>query len=346
MTYLDLRREVTLAGLLKRSGWNSAPLALVTLALGAVAIAAVIVAPGYWRFVAAPLLALFWMQVGFFGHDAGHNQVFSLTEHNRRLGLFCMPLMLGMSFRPWVIKHNLHHAETNVVASDPDIDHPLLAFTEDAARSRQGIARWIVRYQAYAYPVLALFATIGFRIDAWRYATGAPAIHQRNDKYDGERQVELGLLVVNLALWLIVPSVLLGPAHWLPVFVVGQMLLGFNMAFVFAPNHKGMPMLTGGSQLSFIEQQVLTSRNVFGGRVVDFLYGGLNYQIEHHLFPTMPRRNLPACRDFVRSFCMDVGLSYTEESVIGACRALFDSLDEIGKLVFQPRPLSEATVSH
>ncbi|MGH2459579.1 MAG: acyl-CoA desaturase [Chloroflexota bacterium] len=337
MSYSDLRAQVQGMGLLFRSGWNSLPLAIGVVALGALGIAAVVFVPGAWRFAAAPVLALFWMQLGFFGHDAGHNQVFPRTEHNRRLGLLCMPLLLGMSFRPWVIKHNLHHAVTNVIESDPDIDHPLLAFTEDAARSRRGIARWIVRYQAYAYPVLALFATVGFRIDAWRYAVGAlPAA--RNDKYDGERRVELGLLAVNLILWLVIPSILLGPVRWLPVFAVGQMLLGFNMAFVFAPNHKGMPMLVDSSHLTFLEQQVMTSRNVFGGRLVDFAYGGLNYQIEHHLFPTMPRRNLPACREVVRSFCQETGLAYTEESVIGACRALFTSLDEIGQLVFQPVP--------
>ena len=75
-----------------------------------------------------------------------------------------------MAFRPWVIKHNLHHAETNIVESDPDIQHPLLAFTEEAAREKRGWVRWLVRYQAYAYPVLAFFATLGLWIsaDLWR----------------------------------------------------------------------------------------------------------------------------------------------------------------------------------
>jgi len=343
MTYPDLRRRVGSAGLLDRTGWNSLPLALITLAFGLASAAVVVAAPGWWRLLAAPLFAMFWMQLGFFGHDAGHNQVFARTEHNRRLGLFCMTFLLGISFRPWVIKHNLHHAETNVIESDPDIDHPLLAFTEEAARLRRGLARWIVRYQAYAYPLLALFATVGFRIDAWRYAVGRSACAPKSKKYDGERHVELLLLAVNALVWLVIPSVVLGPVRWLPIFVVGQMLLGLNMAFVFAPNHKGMPMFTEATRLSFLEQQVVTSRNVFGGPLVDFLYGGLNYQIEHHLFPTMPRQNFPACRALVRSFCADIGLSYTEESVIGACRALFGSLDEVGRTVFLPRPVAETS---
>jgi fatty acid desaturase len=238
-----------------------------------------------------------------------------------------------MAFRPWVIKHNLHHAETNVVESDPDIQHPLLAFTEEAAREKRGWVRLLVRYQAYAYPVLALFATAGFRIDAWRYALGGAALVQASDRYDGERRVELGLLGINLLLWLAVPSVIFGPGLWLPTFVGAQMLLGFYMAFVFAPNHKGMPMFTDATRLSFLEQQVLTSRNVRGGPIVDFAYGGLNYQIEHHLFPTMSRHKFPACREIVTRFCQDIGLSYSEETVVASCKEIFGALDEIGRSI-------------
>ena len=295
MTYQDLRRQVQTAGLLDRNGWTSLPLALIALTSGVLAFAVLATAAGPLRFAAIPLLVVFWIQVGFFGHDAGHNGVFPVTEHNRRLGLFCFPLMLGMAFRPWVIKHNLHHAETNIVESDPDIQHPLLAFTEEAAREKRGWVRWLVRYQAYAYPVLAFFATSGFRIDAWRYATGGPALMQNNDKYDRERRVELALLGANLVLWVAVPAALLGVGLWLSTFVVAQMILGFYMAFVFAPNHKGMPMFTDATRLSFLEQQVLTSRNVYGGPLVDWVYGGLNYQIEHHLFVEIGDLELHAC---------------------------------------------------
>ena len=345
LTYAELRRRVNAVGLLDRSAWKSLPLATITLALGIAGIGVVLIAPGAWYLLAAPLLALFWMQLGFFGHDSGHNQVFARTENNRRLGLMVMPLMLGMTFRPWVVKHNQHHAETNVVEADPDIDHPLLAFTEEAARSRRGIGRWLVRYQAYAYPLLALFATLGFRIDSWRYAMGKNNPLLKNDKFEGERLVELRLLVANAIIWLVVPLLVLGPWRWLPVFVLGQMLLGVNMAFVFAPNHKGMPTFTEETRLSFLEQQVLTARNVLGGPLVDFLYGGLNYQIEHHLFPTMPRRNLSACRTIVKSFCRDAGLSYTEESVVGSFKALFLSLDEIGQIVFTAHATPEGALS-
>jgi fatty acid desaturase len=345
MTYQDLRHQVQAAGLLERSGWNSLRLALIAFTLAVASIATLALAPGAWRIAAAPLLALFWMQVGFFGHDAGHNGVFPVTEHNRQLGLFCLPLVLGMAFRPWVIKHNLHHAETNILEADPDIQHSFLAFTEEAARERRGPVRWLVRYQAYLYPILALFATAGFRIDAWRYALGGSAVVQNSDKYDRERRLELVLLGLNLVLWLAIPSLILGVGLWLPTFVAAQMLLGLHMALVFAPNHKGMPTYSDTTRLPFLEQQVLTSRNVNGGPVVDFLYGGLNYQVEHHLFPTMSRRRFAECRTIVRRFCQDVGLAYTEESVLESFKSIFTSLDDIGRCITSETPPTKVVAS-
>jgi len=346
VTYSDLRQRVKDAGLLERSGWKSLPLALIAVALGAIALAVAIVAPGPWSLIAAPLLAVFWMQLGFVGHDTGHNQVFPRTQNNQALGLFCFPLLLGMCFRPWVIKHNLHHAETNVLDADPDIDHPLLAFTEEAARARRGVARWIVRYQAYLYLALAMFTTLAFRVDAWRYALKLSEPAQNSTRYAGERKIELLLLIANAVVWVAIPVLLLGAARWLPIFVLGQLLLGVNMAFVFAPNHKGMPIFTEETRLTFVEQQVLTSRNVYGGPIVDFLYGGLNYQIEHHLFPTMPRQNFAACQKIVKAYCHDVGLAHAEESVIGSCKSLFTALDDIGKLALLPAPTSEGSLVH
>jgi fatty acid desaturase len=331
MTYQDLRRQVQAAGLLGRSGWSSLRLALFVIALGGTSFVILAAAPGWWRVAAVPVLAVFWMQVGFFGHDAGHNGVFSVTEHNRRLGLFCYPLMLGVAFRPWVIKHNLHHAECNVVESDPDIQHPLLAFTEEAARERRGLVRWLVRYQAYLYPILALFATAGFRIDAWRYALGGKALLQNSDKYDDERRIELALLGINLVLWLAVPAAVFGLTLWLPIFVAAQMLLGFYMVFVFAPNHKGMPTYTDATRQSFLEQQVLTSRNVRGGPIVDFAYGGLNYQIEHHLFPRIPHTHYPDIAPIVRAVCARHSVSYAAAPRLrDALRSHFRHLKAMG----------------
>jgi fatty acid desaturase len=89
-------------------------------------------------------------------------------------------------------------------------------------------------------------------------------------------------------------------------------LAGLYLALVVAPNHIGMPMWQSGSSQTFVEQQVVSSRNVAAGLLCDFLFGGLNYQIEHHLFPSMPRNHFADAAALVRPFCAERGLPYTE----------------------------------
>ena len=110
----------------------------------------------------------------------------------------------------------------------------------------------------------------------------------------------------------------LSPVQALAFVIVQQGLFGLYLGCAFAPNHKGMPTLTEADQLDFLRRQVLTSRNVRGSRLVDVVFGGLNYQIEHHLFPTMPRPNLRHAQPLVRAFCHHHGLPYTEASLIGS----------------------------
>ena len=103
---------------------------------------------------------------------------------------------------------------------------------------------------------------------------------------------EGALLAVHLVAYVAVVFLVLSPVQAIVFVAVQQGVFGFYMGCSFAPNHKGMPILSPEQQPDFLRRQVLTSRNVRGGRLVDFALGGLNYQIEHHLFPSMPRPSL------------------------------------------------------
>ena len=309
MSYTVLRRQAADAGLLERTPWNYTGLALITLAFGALGLGLAAFAPGWWCLLAILPLTQFWMQVGFFGHDAGHNQVFANTRKNLLFGFLCYPLTLGMSFRPWVIRHNKHHAETNIEDEDPDLQNRLVAFTEEAARDRTGILRWIAIHQGRLYPLLGCLATFGFRLDAWRYILGADDDLYGAPKFRRERRLEAVLLVGWILLWIVLPTVALGP-RWLAIFLPAQLIFGFHMSMVFAPNHKGMETFTADNKPPFLEWQVLTSRNVRPSRLTDFMYGGLNYQVEHHLFPTMARRHLGRTRLMVQAYCREHGVRH------------------------------------
>ena len=89
-------------------------------------------------------------------------------------------------------------------------------------------------------------------------------------------------------------------------------LFGFYMGVSFAPNHKGMPLVPATVKVDFLRRQVLMSRNIRGSRLLDTLMGGLNYQIEHHLFPSMPRPHLRAASPMIAALLPRRGVTYTE----------------------------------
>ena len=91
-------------------------------------------------------------------------------------------------------------------------------------------------------------------------------------------------------------------------------------ASVFIPNHIGMRRLASGEKLSYLERQVTTSRDISNPQLLDFYFGGLNSQIEHHLFPRVPHNRYRAMRPIVRAFCLARGLAYQEASLVSRAR--------------------------
>jgi fatty acid desaturase len=122
----------------------------------------------------------------------------------------------------------------------------------------------------------------------------------------------------------------LSPVRALVFVAVNQALFGVYLGCAFAPNHKGMPNLGEKEAADFLRRQVLTSRNVRGGPVTDWVLGGLNYQIEHHLFPSMPRVNLKRAQPLVRAFCAERGVAYRECGAFASYRQALGHLNAVG----------------
>ena len=122
--------------------------------------------------------------------------------------------------------------------------------------------------------------------------------------------VEGALLALHVALYLTCVFWVLSPLKAVAFIAVQQAVFSVYLGCSFAPNHKGMPIVDSDAGLSFVRRQVVTSRNIVGGRFTNLLLGGLNYQIEHHLFPSMPRPNLARAQAIVRAFCLENNLGY------------------------------------
>jgi fatty acid desaturase len=271
----------------------------------------------------AAFLAFVFTQVSFVGHDAGHQQIFESRRANHVVGLVVANMLVGLSFGWWVPKHNAHHAHPNVVGKDPDIGAGAVAlsFTTDIARSRQGAGKLLARYQAWLFFPLLTVEGAGLHI------SGVDAVLRRRDR---PAAVEGLLLAVHAALYLTAVLLVLSPLRALAFVVVQQGLFGLYLGCSFAPNHKGMPVLEDDSDLGFVRRQIITARNVAGGRFTAFMLGGLNYQIEHHLFPTMPRRGLPRAQGIVRVFCAERQIAYREDSLVGSYRQALQYLNLVG----------------
>ena len=111
--------------------------------------------------------------------------------------------------------------------------------------------------------------------------------------------------------------------------VVHRALAGFHMGAVFAPNHKGMPILDKDDELDYMQRQILTARDVRPSPLVDYMYGGLNYQIEHHLFPNMPSNRLKDGKEVVKEFCRNRGLPYHETGVWQSNKEILGYMHEV-----------------
>lgn len=323
--YAELKAQVAAAGLLDKQPWFYVRSIAAKLALlGACLAGLALVDNTGWRALLAIGLAVLSGQLGFQMHDAGHRQMFSRRRLNVAVGLLTANLLLGMSFGWWVEKHNRHHANPNNFDLDPDVDMPAIAYSVEQAESRRGALRWVVQRQAgLFFPLLTLLAW-SMHLTSVRYLAAQP---RKN------RSLELGLLAAYAVLWGGFLFHFVGLWPGLMVLVIQQCAGGVYLGSVFAPNHKGMLMVGADDDLDFLRRQVLTSRNVRSNRLTDLWYGALNFQVEHHLFPTMARNRARAAHVIVQRFCAERGIPYHETSMLGSYREILGYLHAVGEPV-------------
>jgi len=212
-------------------------------------------------------------------------------------------LLLGFSRSWWFDSHNRHHARPNDLAMDPDTELYVVNFSEEQARDRKGIWGRLTRFQAYYFFPMMAFEGIGAHVVSILFLIrGKP-------RY---RLLEAMGLAIHPAIYFGLLFTVMPTWQAVLVMLVHHGLAGLYMGSVFAPNHKGMLVPDASVPLDYLHRQILTSRNITPSMVVDVWYGGLNYQIEHHLFPTIPRNKLKAAREVVKDFCRERGLPYHE----------------------------------
>jgi fatty acid desaturase/predicted heme/steroid binding protein len=277
--------------------------------------------------IGAVVLGLFWQQCGWLAHDFLHHQVFKRRVYGDLMGIIIGDFFQGFSVQWWKSKHNSHHAVPNLHSSvegacdgDPDIDTmPILAWTLRMAESARdsSTGRFLIRFQAFFYFPVLLFARLAWAYQSWVFVFGGYGQHSVQGAAIDRKKIKYpllekaGLICHYAALFAIMfnmPSVVSAVLY----FLIGQMSCGFMLALVFGLGHNGMAVYPADQRPDFWKLQVTTTRNVTSNAFVDWFCGGLQYQVDHHLFPTLPRHNLKAVHSLVESFCKEHGVSYYE----------------------------------
>jgi fatty acid desaturase len=323
--FSTLCREIREARLLDRRYASYAIRIVATIAAFAGAWAAFAwIGNSWFQLITAGVLGIAFTQVAFLGHDGGHQQIWRSKRANELLSVVAGNLLVGLSFGWWVDKHNRHHSHPNHEGHDPDIGDGVLAFTtgQIAARHHR-LGVFIGRYQAWLFFPLLLLEGLNLHVASARFLLGDPARRYW--------RLERVLFVVHLAAYLGALLIVLDPAKAVAFLAVHQAVFGLYMGCSFAPNHKGMPTIPHGMKLDFLRRQVLTSRNVRGGWFTDLLLGGLNYQVEHHLFPNMPRASLRKAQSIVREYCATHRIPYTETTLFGSYAIVLRHLHDLGQ---------------
>lgn len=357
--YRDLRSQLIMMKMFKTN-----PLFYVYKCLSNMAIWATSCAMMYYsdstvvHIASALLMGLFFQQCGWLAHDFLHHQVFSKRKYGDLLGIYWGNLMQGYSVQWWKNKHNGHHAVPNLHNStalaqdgDPDIDTmPLLAWSLKQAQSYRelqadgkdsGFVKFMIKYQTIFYFPILLLARLSWLNESFKTAFGVGASTE-NAALELERKglqypiLEKVGIVLHYA-WVV--ALVSGYGRFsipysVMLFMIMTMSCGFMLAIVFGLGHNGMATYDANARPDFWKLQVTTTRNITGGHgipqaFVDWFCGGLQYQVDHHLFPMIPRHNLRKTHEFVTSFCKEWKVNYHEADLVDGTYEVLSHLQNV-----------------
>ncbi|WHP18891.1 acyl-CoA desaturase [Cellulomonas sp. ES6] len=328
-SYQELSQQVREAGLLTRTtGYYVGLLVGLGVALAALVAGSVLLGHSWFQLIVAGALGIVLTQFAFVAHEASHRQVLASGPANDRLGRVLANGVVGISHSWWMSKHSRHHANPNRVGKDPDIAPDTIVFLEQDAVGLGRVKAALARVQGWAFFPLLTLEGLNLHVTSIRSLLTAERSRSRT--------LELAMIAARLAAYVALVLWLLPVGLAFAFLGVQLAVFGVYMGASFAPNHKGMAIIPEGSRLDFLSKQVLTSRNITGGRFMSALMGGLNYQVEHHLFPSMPRPHLARARLLVREHCSRHGVPYTETSLLRSYAIVVQYLNRVGLAARDP----------
>jgi fatty acid desaturase len=297
-------------------------ISMLAIALAGICVAFALIGDSWIQMAVAAGLGIVLTQIIFYSHDAAHRQIFQSHKANEMTALIMGTLVAGVSLGWWNNKHNKHHAAPNQIGKDSDIAAAVVHFYPPEKSPRRGFPSFMYRHQGWWFFPLLTVEMLNLHAQSIQ-----TLVTRRGIKH---RWTELTMMLVRLVGYPALLFIFLSPGRAAAFLGVQLAVTGLYLGTSFAASHIGMAILPRDSRIDFFRRQVLTSRNVSGGRVASFAMGGLNYQIEHHLFPSMPRPNLHKVRPIVQNFCANNDIDYNEVSILRAWHIVATYLNRVG----------------
>lgn len=323
MLYRELRVELDNAGCFQPTPWFTLANAVLVVAVYTVGYLGLLFTGGVGiRILALLLLAFANVQAGFLAHETGHGAITPNRRFAATLGQFLMTFLSGLCYSHFQNIHRRHHPYCNEEAVDPDMQSSALSIYENSVHQKTGLGKLITRYQAYLIWPLVSLQGFTLKIDGINYV-------RRNPKVT---RADQAVFVLHIGLWFGLPTLILGLTDALLNYGLMTWFIGPYLGAVFLVNHIGTRVIRPRERISFFHKQTATTRNLGSSRLYDFLFGGINNHIEHHLYPSIPTARLRTARFITRAFCKDHGIPYREMGWLAAAREVFCHFKEMSKL--------------
>ena len=328
----SLRAELREAGYFERAtGRILVELAVLTVAGIATAYAAMATDSVLMRLGLIFVSGVVSLGVGTNTHTASHNATARKKKTNDALTYFGYPFFLGLSATWWWHKHvAVHHPAPNVVGIDGDADiAPWFALNEEDVRAGTKLQRFYYQHiQYYAFPVI--LGITGFRMQQFGVKHIAGMIREGGPRAR-KAWIDAASLLAHALFWLVLPLVWFSPGVVLAVYAGRVVVIGYAMFAMFGPGHwpeEAAAVAQDKHRGDYILLQTATTVNFTTGPLGRLLCGGLEYQIEHHLFPDISHPHYPAVSRHVQRFCREHSYpyrSYTWTRAVGLAMETFRS---------------------
>ena len=308
----ELRTQVREAGLLNRVPIRgSIEMVFVIISM----IIALATAPFWNPILLGLFITIIYTRSVFVSHDVLHTQYFKNKRLSKKLSYPFSALILSNSSSWWDLKHNIkHHTYCNIVEKDEDIRALDGAFTHNL----KGNSPFLKKHKHTVFWGAMFFMFPAFIAQSYNFVI---------------KRKLWGELALMLLHWPLVWGTLIyqiGGLNTLYAALTLNFIVSPWLAFGFITNHLGCETFSEeeAKDFSWIELQMRGSRSLKGGKIIHWFYGGLNTQIEHHLFPKAPRFNLLKVQEMTKKFAEKYNIPYFETTPIMAYVQINDAIKE------------------